>query len=159
MPTKATPVDAELARLNGELASTVVAGGNVAERAKTAQRLEARAAMAAPAAAEAASYFATSGRLAEKDIVDMPVEEQKRELAAAKKDGAAPKEIAGKSDPEALAYLAAQKDKRAKLQSRVVELQKQRDALLASDTGTKDAFDQAVVDSLRARGQAAGIKY
>jgi hypothetical protein len=159
MPTKATPVDAELARLNGELASTVVAGGSTAERTKTAQRLEARAAMAAPAAAEAASYYATSGRLADKDIVDMPVEEQKRELAAAKKDGGAPKEIAGKSDPEALAYLAAQKAKRAKLQSRVVELQKQRDTLLAADSGTKDAFDQAVVDSLRARGQAAGIKY
>lgn len=159
MPTKATPVDAELARLNGELAATVVAGGSALERTKTARKLEARASMAAPAAAEAASYFAASGRLADKDLVDMPVEEQKRELAAAKKDGAAPKQVAGKSDPEALAYLAAQKDRRAKLQSRVVELQKQREALLQADAGSKDAFDQAVVDTLRARGQAAGIKY
>ncbi len=159
MPTRATPVDAELARLNGELAATVVGGGSVAERAKTSRRLEARAAMAAPAAAEAASYFATSGRLADKDLVDMPVEEQKRELAAAKKDGGAPGQLQGKSDPEAIAYLAAQKAKRAKLQSRVVELQKERDAILAKGAGPKDAFDEAVVESLRTRGKDAGIRY
>ena len=56
MPALVTPVDAELARLNGELAGTVVAGGSVAEQAKTSRRLEARAAMPAPMAAEAASY-------------------------------------------------------------------------------------------------------
>ena len=158
MPTRTTPVDAELARLNGELASTVVAGGTRDERAKTTAKLEARAAMAAPAAAEAASYYATAGRLADKDLVDLPAAEQKKELAAAKQNGAAPAELAGKSDAEALAFLTAQKEKRAKLQTRVVELQKQREQFL-SDGKTKDAFDQAVVDSLRARGEAAGIRY
>jgi hypothetical protein len=159
MPTRTTPVDAELARLNGELASTVVAGGSGDERAKMNAKLEARAAMAAPAAVEAASYFATSGRLADKDLVDMPAAEQKKQLAEAKQAGAAPKELSGKSDAEALAYLAQQKSKRADLQSRIVTLQKQRDAYLAGDGAPKDAFDKAVVESLRARGEAAGIRY
>ena len=36
---------------------------------------------------------------------------------------------------------------------------KQREAYLAKDAGSQDAFDQAVVDSLRARGKSAGISY
>ena len=46
MPAQVTPVDADLARLNRELISTVVAGGTVQERAKTGEVLAARAAMA-----------------------------------------------------------------------------------------------------------------
>jgi hypothetical protein len=159
MPIKVTPVDAELSRLNGELASTAVVGGSRDARARTDAKLAARANMAAPAAAEAASYFAASGRIAEKDLVDMPLAEQKKELAATKQAGAPPATLVGKTDAEAIAYLATQKDKRVKLQTRILDLQKQREAYLAKDAGGKDAFDQAVVNSLRLRGKAAGISY
>ena len=159
MPVRVTPVDAELSRLNGELASTAVVGGSRDERARTDAKLAARANMAAPAAAEAASYFAASGRIAEKDLVAMSLAEQKKELAATKQAGAPPATLVGKTDAEAIAYLASQKDKRAKLQTRILDLQKQREVYLAKDAGSKDAFDQTVVDSLRARGKDAGIKY
>jgi hypothetical protein len=54
MPARVTPVDEELARLNGELSATVVAGGTVREQESVATRLAARLAMPAPWAGEAA---------------------------------------------------------------------------------------------------------
>src|SRR5262245_33692273 len=48
MPVRVTPADAELARLNAELAATVVSAGSAREQAETARRLDARAKMSAP---------------------------------------------------------------------------------------------------------------
>ena len=76
--------------LNAELAATVVAGGSSAEQAVARGRLEARKAMPATMATEAAGYFARADRLAEKDLVDMPVAEQKRALAQDTANAAAP---------------------------------------------------------------------
>jgi hypothetical protein len=159
MPVRVTPADAELAKLNSELSTTVVAGGSAGEREATTERLAARAAMPAPMAAEAASYFAASGRLADKDLVDLPIAEQKQELDRARKAGAPPATLAGKTEAEALAFLGEQKAKRAKLQARILDLQKQRDAYLAQDAGGKDAFDAQVVKALREKAKAFGIAY
>jgi len=158
MPVRVTAADAELARLNAELSSTVVAGGSRAEQAAAKTRLDSRAAMPAPMALEAASYFAEAGRLADKDLVDMPVVAQKEELKKARANAAAPAPLREKTDDEALAYLKEQKEKRERIQSRIVELQKQRDAELAK-TGEKDAFDEKVVDALRQKAAEQGIKY
>ncbi|HVQ32203.1 MAG TPA: vWA domain-containing protein [Vicinamibacteria bacterium] len=153
MPAQVTPVDAELARLNRELASTVVAGGSEAERAKTRDRMAARIAMAPPAAAEAAGYFAKAESLASHDLVSLPEAAQRQEL----KDKNASPELAGKSDADALAYLKAQKEKRAQIQGRIDKLAKERDAQLAA--GAKDAFDEKVVQALKERAAAQGVKY
>ena len=153
MPTQVTPVDAELARLNRELASTVVAGGSAAERAKTSERLAARKAMPTPAAVEAAPYFAKAESMASHDLVSLPEAAQREELKSAN----APRELAGKSDAEAMAYLKAQKEKRAQIQGRIDKLAKERDAQLAA--GTKDAFDEKVVQALKDRAAAQGVKY
>ncbi len=159
MNARVTPADAELARLNAELGSTVVAGGSATEQRAAARKMESRAAMPAPAAAEAAGYYARADKLADKDLVDLPAAEQKKEVEAlAKNPAARPQALAGKTDAEALAYLKAQKERREKMQTRIVELQKQRDAYLAQ-AGSKDAFDQQVIDRLRERAKAAGIKY
>jgi hypothetical protein len=159
MPVRITPQDAELARLNAELARTVVAAGTAAEQAKVGRRLETRATMPAAVAAEAAGYFAGARSLADKDLVDLPAAEQKLQLQARQKAGEAPAALAHKSEAEALAYLAGQKERRGRIQSRIVELQKQREALLQQDGQTKDAFDAQVVDSLRQRAATVGIKY
>src|SRR6266536_1738829 len=42
MPVRVTPADAELSRLNAEMASTVVAGGSAAERSETEAKLAQR---------------------------------------------------------------------------------------------------------------------
>ncbi|HEX6739644.1 MAG TPA: VWA domain-containing protein [Vicinamibacteria bacterium] len=159
MPVRITPQDAELTKLNAELAGTVVAAGSAAEQAKVGRHLATRAAMAPAVAAEAAGYYAGGGALADKDLVDLPAPEQKRELDARRKAGEAPAAVAQKSEAEALAYLAAQKDRRGRIQARIVELQKQRDAFLRADGEPQDAFDEKVVGSLRERAAALGIKY
>jgi hypothetical protein len=160
MPAAVTPVDADLARLNGELASTVVAGGTTAEQAGVTRRLEARKAMPAAVAAEAASYFADGGRLAAKDLVDLPPAEQKKEIDALQRAGSAPAAVKGKSAAEALAYLQAQKGRRAELQARIQALQKRREQYIRAQPGAPaDAFDEKVVQNLREQAAPQGIRY
>lgn len=158
MPVRVTAADAELAKLNAELASTVVAGGSRAEQAAARERLDGRAAMPAAMAVEAASYFAKADRLAEKDLVAMDAPAQKEELKKAREQAAAPAPLRGKTDEEALAYLKSQKEKRDRIQARINDLQKQREAELAT-ADTKDAFDEKVVESLRQKAAEKGIKY
>jgi hypothetical protein len=111
-------------------------------------------------AAEAASYFAASGPLAEQDLVDLPAAEQKQELEAARKAGAPPATLAGKNDAEALEFLGELKARRARLQARILELQKQREQFLARQNGAvRDAFDEVVVTSLREEARAFGMAY
>jgi hypothetical protein len=160
MPVRVTPMDAELAKLNAELATTVVAGGSVDEQAAAGRRLEARAAMPAPMAAEAASYFAKEKRLAEKDLVTLSEPEQKREVQALRaQPGSTPAALQGKSDDEAVGYLKEQKARRDRIQSRILDLQKQRDALLTREAPARDGFDEQVLASLRAKAAGLGIRY
>jgi len=160
MPAAVTPVDADLARLNGELAATVVAGGTAAEQAGITRKLEARKAMPAAAAAEAASYFADAGRVAEKDLVDLPAAEQKKQVEELRRAGAAPAAVKGKTADEAVAYLQAQKERRADLQARIQTLQTQRERYLRAQPGARtDAFDEKVVQNLREQAAQQGIKY
>ena len=152
MNAQVTPYDSELAQLGAELSGTVVISGDVREQAVAARKMEARNAMPAAVAVEAAGYLARAERVAAHDLVDRPVAEQREEL----KHNRAPA-LAGKPEAEALAHLAAQKARRADLQSKIKELQKKRDATLAA--GEKDAFDSEVVAQMRERGEKVGIKY
>jgi hypothetical protein len=160
MPVMVTPVDAELARLNAELAATVVAAGSREEQMAAERRLDARAAMPAAMAAEAASYYAAADRLADRDLVDLTPAAQKEELQKLRaRPESLPRPLQSKSDSEALAYLSAQKQKREQLQSRIAQLQKERDAYAAKAQPRKDGFDEQVVQSLRERAAKAGIQY
>lgn len=152
MNAQVTPYDAELSRLGAALSGTVVISGDVREQAAAARTMDARGAMPAAVAVEAAGYLARADRLAAQDLVDRPVAEQREEL----KRNRAPA-LAGKPEAEALAHLAAQKVRRAELQSKIEALQKKRDAALAA--GEKDAFDSEVVAQMRERGEKVGIKY
>lgn len=154
MNAKVTPFDAELARLGAELSSTVVISGSAGVRARAEGGMAARRAMPAAVAAEAAGYLAGAPRVAEADLVDRPVAEQVEAL----KKGNAPA-LAGRTEAEALAHLAAQKARRAELQARIVALQKKRDAALAAAGGEADAFDTKVVGQLRERAAKRGIAY
>ena len=152
MNAQVTPYDAELARLGAELSSTVVISGDVRERAAAERKMEARNAMPASVAVEAAGYLARADRVAAQDLVDRPIAEQREEL----KKNRAPA-LAGKTETEALAQLAGQKARRTELQSKIQVLQKKRDASLAA--GEKDAFDTEVVAQMKEQGAKVGIKY
>ena len=159
MPVRVTAVDEELARLSGELSSTVVAGGTAREQARAATALAARKAMPAPMAVEAAGYYADAARLADKDLVDLPRAEQKRELDALRGAGAAPAELRGKTDAQALEFLNEQKKRRADVQERIKTLQARRDALLKAQAPAADGFDEQVVKSLTDRARSLGITF
>jgi hypothetical protein len=156
MPLRVTSVDAELARLNGELSTTVGAAGSAVDRAEVERRMTARRAMAAPVAAEAAGYYGTAARVAEQDLVDRPPAEQRAELAKKPEDKAAV--LRGKTEEEALGYLKEQKDRRGRLQARIQELQKERERQLSAE-GPRDAFDEQVVRELKERAARHGITY
>jgi hypothetical protein len=160
MPVRVTPMDEELARLNGELSATAVAGGTVHEQANAASRLAMRKAMPSPMAAEAAAYYAGGAApLAAKDLVDLPEPEQRKELDALRANGAAPAALTGKTDAQAVEYLRAQKARRADLQARILDLQARRDAFLKADGSAKDGFDEQVVSALRERAEAMGVRF
>ena len=159
MPVLVTPVDEELARLNGELSATVVAGGTAREQAQAATRLAARKAMPAPMAAEAAGFYADSGRLADKDLVDLPQAEQKKELDALRGAGSDPAELRGKTDAQALDFLRAEKERRAALQDQIKALQVRRDAYLEAEAPGQDGFDEQVVGALKERARRVGIAF
>jgi hypothetical protein len=153
MPVAVTPVDAELSRLNAELASTVVAAGSRRDRAQAEGRLAARKAMSAPVAAEAAPYFAESATLAAGDLVDLPKVEQQAALADADRR---PDALRGRTDAEALAHLEAQKARREALRARIRTLSRERERLLAP---AKDAFDETVVANLRVLARRSGLTF
>jgi hypothetical protein len=158
MPVRVTPMDEELARLNTELGETVVAGGSPAMQQASERKLAARAAMPTAMAAEAAGYYAAAPKLEGNDLVDLPADTQKKAVEElVKQPGQAPAALKGKSGAESMAYLKTQQERRAKLQARVAELEKKREAYLA--TGSKDAFDEQVVQRLAERAGSFGIKY
>ena len=151
MPVRVTPADAELARLNAELSSTVVAAGSEEERKDTLNKLAARAAMAAPAAAEAAGYFGSADRVAAHDLVDVPAVEQRKALASP------PPALAGKTEAQAMRFLEEQKTRRQALQGKIRELTRQREAFLSATPS--DGFDDKVVGALKEQAQKQGIAY
>jgi cystathionine beta-lyase/cystathionine gamma-synthase len=137
----------------------VVAGGTAREQESAATRLAARKAMPAPMAAEAAGYYARSGRLADKDLVDLPQAEQKKEIGALRGAGTAPAELRGKTDAEALDYLRTQKERRAILEQRIRALEGRRDAFLKAEAPGQDGFDEQVVAALQGRARSLGITF
>lgn len=154
MNAQVTPYDGELARLGAALSGTAVISGDAREQEAASRTMGARSAMPAAVAVEAAGYLARADRVAEQDLVDRPVAEQREEL----RKNRAPA-LAGKPEAEALAHLAAQKAKREKLQSQIAVLQKKREAALAEAGADKDAFDTEVVAQMKERGAKLGIKY
>jgi hypothetical protein len=94
--------------------------------------------------------------VAEADLVDKPVAEQRQAL----KQNAAPA-LSGKSEAEALLELAARKKQRAGVQAKIDALRKKRDQALAAaeGAGAKDAFDAQVIAKMKERGAKVGIAY
>ena len=92
--------------------------------------------------------------------MDLPAAEQKSEVDKLQRAGAAPAAVKGKTAEEAVAYLQAQKARRAGLQARIQALQQQRERYLRAQAGAQgDAFDEKVVQNLRAQAAQQGIKY
>ncbi len=150
-----TPYDAKLRELGNALNSTVMAYGSSTDKANSAFKMSNRARMAAPAAAEAASFSAKSKRM------------NKEDLLGALDDGVDIDSIAEEELPTELqnlgkdarkGYVAKQQAERKRLQAEILELTNQRDAYL-SDNEKADGFDGQVVEMLREQAADIGVEY
>ena len=166
MVALATPHDDELARLNRELGGTVVAYGAAGERAEIESKRDRALAAPAPAAASRLAYLAKKGG---------KVNSGRADLVDAVKDGKVKaQDLDDAMLPPALRELSAEDresfvqdkiEEREKLQAKIVEVSKQRDAWVAKEearraaAGEGDGFDQEVLGAIRSQAAAKGITY
>lgn len=164
-----TPMDAELSKLNVEVGKTIVAYGGERERRSVVAK-QARAEAAAPAAAaDRLSYNLSSGGgrgvvvQGGGDLVD-DVRDGHAKLEEVKKEEL-PEEMRGMSAAQQEAYLKEKAEARTKLQAKINDLLKQRQAYIDAETkklaqqGKGDAFDTNVAKMLREQAKRKNIEY
>jgi Mg-chelatase subunit ChlD len=162
----ATPMDDELARLNRELAATVLPYGKREAQAEVRGKVDAALAAPAPAAAERLAYLAKSGgraNLGRADLVDA-VRDGKvdpRKLVADE----LPEPLRALA-PEARAQVVEQKaQERAEIQRRIGAVAKERDGWLQQEEakrakdGAKKGFDAEVLDAIRDQAAKSGVRF
>ena len=165
MVALATPMDTELAALNRQLGTTLVAyGGAAARRAVASKQLAAEAAPASVAADRL--FFNMKAGVAvqgEGELLDT-LNNGKLKLADVKKDQL-PADWQKLSEPELKAAVGEKQQERAGLQARIAKLGQQREEYLAQErkrlaAGSRaDSFDETVAQILRAQAAKKGIGY
>ena len=165
MQVVSTPMDEELARLNREIGTTLVAYGSVRERDAVMAK-QARAEAAAPAAAaDRLAYNVATSKVVQGggDLVE-DLKDGRANLSELKADEL-PAELKGKTADEQKAYLARQEKKRTELQAQVAELVKKRQAYVeaemkkAAAEGKGSAFDAEVARTLKEQAKRKKIAF
>jgi len=165
MVAVATPMDADLATLNRQLGSTLVAYGDVASRNRVLAKQAASEAAPAPVAAERLRFNAVSGVAVQGggELLDS-LASGKTKLEALDKDQL-PEELK-KLDPAALKTEIEKKQKeRTDLQQRIQKLNQERETYIAqerkrlAEAGKVDSFDEKVAATVRAQAARKGIAY
>jgi uncharacterized protein YegL len=162
----ATPMDQDLARLNRELADTVVPWGGVAEREEIeSKRLRALEAPA-PAAASRLGYMAKTGGRANTgraDLVDA-VKEGKADAARVDPE-LLPAPLRAMAPEERASYVKDKLARREALKTQVAQKSSERDAWVRAEqarraaAGEGDGFDAKVLETVRSQAAAKGIAY
>ncbi len=164
MAAVTTPMDAELATLNGKLVKTVVVYGDKAQQA-AANKLNASAGSmpeARPeAVAERAAYSAKSGHAGSQDLVE-GVASGKVKLDDVAKDDLPP-EMQKMSKDEQTKFIADRQKEQAEVRQQIVDLTAKRDAYIkkeiTSKAASQPAFDAKVVETLRQQAKNKDIQY
>lgn len=166
MVAVATPYDAELKKLNDEIARKTLYGG--AKPARDAARSKAEASSAMPASAAAdrmmfnsintgAGISATAAPAPEPGSVDLTAAPAQ---AAAMPVDALPEELQSVASGERQAKLEQMQQERKALEKQATELSRQRADWMDKNVKDKgDAFDTNVKESLKGRAAEYGIKY
>jgi Mg-chelatase subunit ChlD len=158
-----TPMDAELARLNREIGTTIVAYGSERERGAVMAKQAVAEAAAPAAAADRLAYNVATSKVVQGggDLVD-DLKEGRAKLSDLKKEEL-PAELKGKTPEQQRAYLAQQEEKRVRLQAQVADLVKKRQAFLdaearkAAAAGKGSAFDVEVARTLQEQAKRKKI--
>jgi Mg-chelatase subunit ChlD len=154
-----TPYDEELQQLNRELAGTMVGFGSAGDMERAARKAMNRATMAAPAAAEAASFSAKSGAMAKEDLFAAV---EGGLAVQSVPDSELPPEMRAMAPAERQKFVDDQLAKRSKLKAKILEASKKRDAYLKhaeKDNKVEDAFDGKVFDAVKEQARKIDVAY
>ncbi|WP_375743331.1 VWA domain-containing protein [Corallococcus interemptor] len=172
MVAVATPYDAELSRVNAELASKTLYGGRAEARAMNVARAEATKGMAAEAVADRISYMkesrgagksaASAGAVSSApaaiaggvDLLEQPA------ALETLKDDELPQELKGLKKEARTAKVKQLAAERKVLEEKVAKLAAERDQWLAKNAPAKeDAFDANVMKSVKKQAASFGVTY
>jgi Mg-chelatase subunit ChlD len=160
----ATPMDAEISRLNISMGNTLVAYGTDKEKRMMLSKQVAAEASPATVAADRLSYNISSGKSVQGkgELLDA-VNRGDVKLAEVKKEEL-PAELQKLSKEELKAYVDKKQTERTELQKKLQNLLAQRDAYIQAEKkrlqgGKKDAFDEKVAETIRAQAARKGIVY
>ncbi|MCK8502598.1 vWA domain-containing protein [Myxococcus fulvus] len=165
-----TPYDAELAKVNSELASKTLYTGKAAVQAKNKERAKAMAELAPEAASERISYMRktadkgssgaaapSSAPVAVEGAVDLVV--APGALARVSADEL-PDELKGLDDKARAAKVKQLGEEKKVLEAKASKLAEEREAWLAKNRSEKeDAFDANVMKGVKAQAARHGVTY
>ncbi len=165
MAVISTPMDDELASLNRELGSTLVAYGSPGAHAAVARKQLVAEAAPASVMADRLVFNARAGVAVqgEGELLD-GLAKGELKLGSLDKDQL-PAEMQKLNDEELKAKLEQKQKERADIQARIQKLSKDREAYLAAEhkrlaeQGKGDSFDEKVAASIRAQAARKGIEY
>jgi len=158
-----TPYDAELAKLNSEMVSTVVVYGATEEQVAGESLKSSIASYAPKAAADRAVFYEKSGKAISggKDLVQA-VDDDEVSLDEVK-DEELPENMQKMTQEERKKYIAQQKAKRDEVNKKIKELSSKRNehikAELKKTEGKKEGFDLKVIEALKKQAARKGITY
>jgi len=158
-----TPFDADLAKINSELASTTVCYGDRRAQAAGEKKKDEAKALPAPAAAERAGFSGKSKMAASYDLLD-GIKNGKVKLKELKEEEL-PDELRKLTPKEREAFLTKLEKSRAELLTRAADLDKKRGtfiaAKLAEDKNHRalDSFDSQVLQILARQAVRCNIQY
>ncbi len=162
MVAVATPFDADMAKLNAELADTTLTAGRRAVRMEADREMEAYKSLGSAAAADRVSYRAKAAPAA-------PMMESKAGGVSLNANPAKADELADEELPEAVraqpraqraAYVRAVNERQQAAQQKLLELSKQRDAYLKEHASKKaDSFDEQVFAGVKKSAAKVGVSY
>jgi uncharacterized protein YegL len=157
----ATPYDAELARLNAELAKTEIHYGSSAERMEAADVVAKNVAAPVAAQAERAGFYAARsagvGGATKKDLTAA-----KPSAAAAVATAELPESMQRMTADERAKLLEQKRAERERVLAQIKEANTKRDAVLKAappPRAAEGSFDGKVLDSLKKAGADKGIIY
>jgi len=160
-----TPYDEEIRRLDQEYNATVIPMGHVGreegERMKMQDQKVAAAAPASGASYDRAAAKASS-QYSEANTWDLTSIFSKKKSVANVSKEEMPAELKNKSDDEIKAYVAEKEAKRSKIQTRMGELNKQRNDYIAKESAKVNKnsdLGQATQASVKSQGKKSGFAF
>jgi Mg-chelatase subunit ChlD len=162
--TVATPFDADLAKLNSELSSTVLVFGTRAEQVTNLRALGGAKGLPAPAAADRAAAQATLQRGGTSYDLLKNLQDGKVKLETLKKEEL-PAELRELTLEQQKEYLAKLEKRRNELSEKAIELNKKRTEFIAKKQAEdarnpgRDSFDGQVLRILQRQAARSDIQY